>query len=316
MKVLIAEDDPISRRRLASLLQQWGHEVVTTCDGVTAWGSLQEENGPRIAILDWLMPKMDGAQVCREVRRASAEPYVYIMLLTSKNQKEDYIVGWEAGVDDYLTKPFDAHELQAHLRAAERIIRLQDELIVARESQRQLATYDALTNVFNRRAILEGLKREILRAQRGGPPVGAIMVDLDHFKRINDTHGHLVGDLVLCEAAHRMKNELRPYDLLGRYGGEEFLAIAPACGGPETATVAERLRKRLDSMPLILRDKEIRITGSFGVVSSKDVVEDVDSVIWAADAALYRAKNEGRNRVVTWKGNAFSRSYPSEPSRS
>ena len=316
MKVLIAEDDPLSRRRLVSLLQKWGYEVVVTCDGAAAWKSLQEENGPRIAILDWLMPKMDGVQVCREVRQASSEPYVYVVLLTSKNDKEDYIMGWEAGVDDYLTKPFDAHELQAHLRAAERIIKLQDELIVARESQRQLATYDALTNVFNRRAILDGLKREILRAQRGGPPVGAIMVDLDYFKRINDTHGHLVGDLVLCEAAHRMKNELRPYDLLGRYGGEEFLVITPACGVSETAIVAERLRKRLASIPLTLRDKEIRITGSFGVVSSKDVVEDVDSVIWAADAALYQAKNEGRNRVVTWNGDALSCSYSPKPSRS
>ena len=302
MKVLIAEDEPISRRRLATMLEGWGYEVVITCDGAEAWEELQREDAPRIAILDWLMPKMDGLQVCQKVRQVSSEPYVYVILLTSKSQKEDSIVGWEAGVDDYLTKPFDAQEFQAHLRAAERIIKLQNELIVARESQRQLATYDALTNVFNRRAILDGLKREILRAQRGGPPVGAIMVDLDHFKKINDTHGHLVGDLVLCEAAHRMQAEIRPYDLLGRYGGEEFLIVTPACGASETIVVAERLRKRLASIPLVLRDVEVHISGSFGVASSKDVVEDVDAVIWAADAALYRAKREGRNRVVMWSG--------------
>lgn len=306
MKVLIAEDEPVFRRRLALLLQKWGHEVVIACDGVEAWELLQGENGPRIAILDWLMPKMDGVQLCREVRHTSSEPYVYIILLTSKSEKEDYIIGWEAGVDDYLTKPFDTHELQAHLRAAERIIKLQDELIVARESQRQLAMYDALTNVLNRRAILDGLKREVLRTQRGGPAVGAIMVDLDHFKLINDKHGHLVGDLVLCEAAHRMKDELRPYDLLGRYGGEEFLVITPTCNTSETASVAERLRKRLTSIPVILQDKEISITGSFGVTSSEDAVGDVDAMIWAADAALYQAKNEGRNRVITWNGNALS----------
>lgn len=312
MKVLIAEDEPISRRRLASLLNKWGYEVIQTCDGATAWKVLQGNDAPRIVICDWQMPQMDGLQLCQHVRQASSEPYIYILLLTSRNQKEDSIAGWEAGVDDYITKPFDAHELQARLRAAERIIKLQDELIVARETQRQLATYDALTSVFNRRAILDTLKRELGHSVRGGAPVGAIMVDLDHFKKINDVHGHLVGDVVLCEAAHRMKNALRTYDVLGRYGGEEFLVVTPGCTVQEAAKVAERLRKRLESTPLTLRDIQIRITASFGVASSKDVAEDVDAMIWAADAALYRAKHEGRNRVVTWNGESLSPDRPPE----
>jgi len=312
VKVLIAEDEAVSRRRLAGLLKGWKYEVVETGDGAEAWEALQTEDGPRIAILDWQMPKMDGLQLCRQVRQAAAEPYVYILLLTARSQKEDSIEGWEAGVDDYITKPFDAHELQAHLRAGERIIKLQDELIVARETQRQLATYDALTSVFNRRAILDSLKRELFRAQRGGPSVGAVMVDLDHFKKINDAHGHLVGDLVLCEAAHRMKNALRPYDTLGRYGGEEFLVVVPGCAAPEAAKVAERLRQCLESTPLTLRGVRIRITGSFGVASSKDIAEDVDAMIWAADAALYRAKQEGRNRVITWNGDSLSPDRPPE----
>ncbi|MGE0680444.1 MAG: diguanylate cyclase [Candidatus Binatia bacterium] len=312
MKVLIAEDEPISRRRLISLLDKWGYEVIETCDGAAAWEALQENDGPRIAIFDWQMPKIDGLQLCREVRRVSTEPYLYILLLTSRNQKEDSIAGWEAGVDDYITKPWDAHELRVHLQAAERIIKLQDQLIVARETQRQLATYDALTSVFNRRAILDTLQRELAHSMRGGPPVGVIMVDLDHFKKINDVHGHLLGDLVLCEAAHRMKNALRPYDVLGRYGGEEFLVVAPGCAAQETAKVAERLRERLEGLPLTLRDKSIRITGSFGAASSKDVAEDVDAVVWAADAALYRAKREGRNRVVTWNGDSLSPERPPE----
>ena len=306
MKVLIAEDELVSRRLLASLLSEWEYQVIETCDGVSAWEVLQEEGGPRIAILDWQMPKMDGLEVCREVRRLSAEPYIYILLLTSRTQKQDSIIGWEAGVDDYITKPFDAQELQARLRAAERIIKLQDQLIVSRETQRQLATHDALTGIFNRRAILDSLQRELAHTQRGGPSVGAIMVDLDHFKKINDVHGHLVGDLVLREAAQRMQNALRPYDVLGRYGGEEFLVVAPGCGTQEAAKVAERLRERLEGSPLFLQDVEIRITGSFGVASSKDVAKDVDAVIWAADAALYRAKHEGRNRVVTWTGETLS----------
>lgn len=312
MKVLIAEDEPISRRRLVSLLKKWGYEVVETCDGAAAWEALQESDGPRIAIFDWQMPKIDGLQLCREVRRVASEPYVYILLLTSRNQKEDSIAGWEAGIDDYITKPWDAHELQAHLRAAERIIKLQDQLIVARETQRQLATYDALTNVFNRRAILDSLKRELAHVIRGGPPVGVIMADLDHFKKINDVHGHLMGDLVLCEAAHRMKHALRPYDILGRYGGEEFLVVVPGCVAQETAKVAERLRERLESVPLTLRGRSVRITGSFGVASSRAVCADVDAVIWEADAALYRAKHEGRNRVVTWNEDSCAPDRPLE----
>jgi diguanylate cyclase (GGDEF)-like protein len=306
LKVLIAEDDLISRRRLASLLDKWGYEVIETGDGAAAWEALQESDAPRIAICDWQMPKMDGLQLCRKVRQGSAEPYVYILLLTSRNQKEDSIAGWEAGVDDYITKPFDAHELQARLRAAERIIKLQDQLIVSRETQRQLAICDALTGVFNRRAILDALKRELSHSLRSGAPVGAIMVDLDHFKKINDAHGHLIGDLVLCEAARRIRNALRSYDVLGRYGGEEFLVVAPGCAARETAKVAERLRDRLENAPVMLHDQQIRITGSFGVASSKDVAEDVDAMVWAADAALYQAKREGRNRVVTWNGDPLA----------
>jgi diguanylate cyclase (GGDEF)-like protein len=129
------------------------------------------------------------------------------------------------------------------------------------------------------------------------------MADLDHFKKINDMYGHQVGDLVLCEAAHRMKNVLRPYDILGRYGGEEFLIVLPGCTIQEATSAAERLRLRLGSPPLTLREIQIHISGSFGIASSRDVAEDVEAVIWAADAALYQAKREGRNRVVPWRGD-------------
>jgi two-component system cell cycle response regulator len=312
MRVLIAEDEPISRRRLAAFLHKWGYEVVETCDGAAAWEALQHADGPRIAILDWQMPGMDGLQVCRAVRQKSSEPYIYILLLTGKSQRSDIIAGWEAGADDYITKPFDWQELQVRLRAGERIIKLQDELIVARETQRQLATHDALTNVLNRRAVLDGLKQELARIPRGGPTVGVIMVDLDYFKKVNDVHGHLVGDIVLGEAAYRLQSCLRPYDFLGRYGGEEFLVVLPGCATQETANAAERLRVRLESSPLKLEEGQIRITGSFGVASSKEVGEDVDAVIWAADAALYRAKREGRNRVVTWTGETVENEHARE----
>jgi len=312
MKVLIAEDDPISRCRLTNLLHKWDYEVVETGNGAAALTALQDPDGPRIAILDWQMPEMDGLQVCKILRQSALEPYVYVVLLTGRNRTDDSIAGWEAGIDDYITKPFDTYELHARLRAAERIVKLQDELIVARETQRQLATYDALTNILNRRAVLDRLKGEIARAQRGGPSVGVIMADLDHFKKINDTYGHPIGDLTLCEAAHRMKTTLRPYDILGRYGGEEFLLVLPGCAMREAKVVAERLRAHLENPPFTFREKQLHITASFGVASSKDVAEDMEAVVWAADAALYRAKREGRNRVVSWRGETVSLSRPSE----
>ncbi len=310
MKVLIADDDPISRRRLAALLGKWEYELVETADGAAALLALQDKDCPRIAILDWQMPKLDGLQVCQTLRQTMQEPYVYILLLTARNSTNDIVAGWESGVDDYITKPFDAQELHARLRAAERIVKLQDELIVARETQRRLATHDALTNILNRRAVMERLKEELAQAQRGGPVVGVIIADLDHFKKINDTYGHPVGDLVLCEASHRMKVTLRPYDILGRYGGEEFLVVLPGCGVQETEIVAERLRARLDSIPLTLREKQVRITGSFGVASSCDVAPDLETLIGAADAALYRAKHDGRNRVMAWSAKMAQEDSP------
>jgi diguanylate cyclase (GGDEF)-like protein len=300
MKVLIAEDDPVSRRQLAALLRKWGHDLVETSDGTEALAALRDPAGPRIAILDWQMPGVDGLQVCKALRQAEQELYTYILLLTGKHSTDDIIAGWEAGIDDYIVKPFDAQELHARLRAAERIVKLQDELIFARETQRRLATYDSLTNIFNRRTVMDRLKEEVARAEREGAPVSVIMADLDHFKHINDTHGHPVGDLVLCEAAHRMKAAIRAYDVLGRYGGEEFLIVLPGCPKPEAEAIAERLRERLESVPLKRREQKIRITGSFGVACSSDVAAEAESIIWAADAALYRAKHEGRNRVVVW----------------
>jgi diguanylate cyclase (GGDEF)-like protein len=251
-----------------------------------------------LAIVDWMMPGMDGVQLCKTVRQLMPEPYIYILLLTARYEQEDIIRGLDAGADDYMTKPFDAHELQVRLRAGTRILELQDELIAARETRRQQATHDVLTGAFNRRTVLEGLQRELSRAQREGTSVGVILMDLDHFKLINDTHGHPMGDMVLREAVYRLQRELRSHDLLGRYGGEEFLIVLPGCPIAETVTVAERLRQRLASEPIKLSEGQILVTGSFGVASSTADSENVEALIQTADASLYRAKHEGRNRVV------------------
>lgn len=298
MKILIAEDETVSRRLLQNTLVKWGYEVVVCRDGQEAWEGLQTQDAPQLAILDWMMPKMDGLLVCKEIRKQSAEPYVYILLLTSKSQKEDLITGLEAGADDYLTKPFDAQELKAKLRAGKRILDLQTELINAREALRVQATQDPLTGLWNRGAIFETLRREIARAKRERNSVAVVMADLDHFKRINDSYGHLAGDAALRQVADRMRSSIRPYDAIGRYGGEEFLILLPGCNIPGAATVAERLMTSIAGEPVDLAGEKLLITCSLGVASNSEAPEaDADWLIRAADAALYQAKSAGRDRV-------------------
>jgi diguanylate cyclase (GGDEF)-like protein len=298
VNILVAEDEAVTRGGVVALLKKWGYEAVEADNGLAAWQVLQGPDAPRLAIIDWIMPGMDGAQLCRTVRQLMPEPYTYLLLLTARSEQEDVIRGLDAGADDYVTKPFDAHELQMRLRAGTRILELQDELIAARETRRQQATHDVLTGAFNRRTVLEGLQRELSRVQREGTSVGVILVDLDHFKLINDTHGHSMGDKVLREAVHRLQQELRSHDLLGRYGGEELLIVLPGCSIAETVVVAERLRQRLAREPIKLPDGQIFVTGSFGVATSTADGENSEALIQTADASLYRAKHEGRNRVV------------------
>jgi diguanylate cyclase (GGDEF)-like protein len=298
VKVLIAEDDMVSRRLLEAMLTKWGYEVTVTRDGVEAWEVLQGVDAPPLAILDWMMPGMDGVEVCRKVRQRGQEPYIYLLLLTTKGRKENIIEGLDAGADDYLTKPFDPHELQVRLRTGMRIVTLQAEIIEAREALRVQATHDALTGVWNRRAILEMLGTELVRSSRDEAPVAVVMADLDHFKRINDTHGHVVGDVVLREAVSRMRTLLRPYDAIGRYGGEEFLVVLPGCTAQDAFKLAERLRIGISQEPMMINGGTIDVTSSLGVaISDTTAILDATALIQAADTALYRAKAEGRNRV-------------------
>jgi two-component system cell cycle response regulator len=298
VNVLIAEDDMVSRRLLEAILTKWGYEVTVTRDGVEAWEVLQGAAPPSLAILDWMMPGMDGVEVCRKVRQRGREPYIYLLLLTTKGRKENIIEGLDAGADDYLTKPFDPHELQVRLRTGKRIVTLQAEIIEAREALRIQATHDALTGVWNRRAILEMLGTELARSRRDELPVAAAMADLDHFKRINDTYGHVVGDAVLGEAVSRMRGLLRPYDAIGRYGGEEFLVILPGCTSQDAFRLAERLRLGISQEPIVIPGGTIEVTISLGVATTDTVaIVDATALIQAADTALYHAKAWGRNRV-------------------
>ena len=306
MKVLIADDDDVVRHILEATLLKWGYEAVIARNGLEAWRILQEDDAPKLVILDWIMPGMDGPAVCREIRKLEDRPYIYVLLLTSKHRKEDVIAGLEAGADDYISKPFDPHELKVRLRAGRRILDLQAELLAARESLRYQATHDGLTGLLNRSATLEALRNELERAARQGTPLCVMLVDFDHFKDINDTYGHSAGDAVLWEAARRMRTSVRTYDHVGRYGGEEFLFILPGCDTENARNQAERLKTFITGQPVELPSLAISFTISVGTVVKYDpVLEDLDSLVQAADAALYAAKVQGRNRIVVSESSDF-----------
>jgi two-component system cell cycle response regulator len=280
VKILIAEDDAVLLDALETKLAKWGYEVVATQNGDEAWQAVQAEDGPRIAILDWMMPGMDGLEVCRKIRESIKEPYIYIILLTALQGEEDLVSGMKAGADDYITKPFKSNELEVRLCAGIRVIELQDELITAREILREKATHDTLTGLWNHEEILRVLEKELARSKREGTCVGVIMLDLDHFKNVNDTLGHMAGDVVLRAIAQRSLALMRPYDTIGRFGGEEFLIIAPGCDEICIKRVAERLRKSIEQNSIDAQEGTIAITASFGVaVSSKEREKDAGSLV-------------------------------------
>ena len=298
MKILVAEDDLVTGRMLQTYLVKWGYEVQIVTDGLQAWRILQQENAPRLALLDWMMPEMDGMSICREVRRLNIQPYIYLILLTARRYQEDVVAGLEAGADEYLTKPFDPYELRARLRAGARIVELQDSLIQAREELRELAMHDPLTHLLNRRAIMDILMAELSRAAREQKPLTVMMVDIDHFKSVNDKFGHPAGDSVLSEVSRRLRGSTRGYDNVGRFGGEEFLVVAPGCDAASGLAQAERLRAVVSSQPITVKDISINATVSVGVATSHELTaQHMETLLSAADKALYRAKENGRNRV-------------------
>jgi len=296
-RVLIADDDAMSRRILQSWLEGWGYEVTAAEDGATAWNILQQDHPPELLILDWVMPTIDGVELCRRIRDRRHGCYQYILLVTSRDGKQDVVKGLEAGADDYLTKPLNRNELQARLGVGKRILALQRGLIQAREELRYQATHDILTGLLNRGTMMDLLHRELVRAIRSKNSTGVLMLDLDHFKLVNDTYGHLAGDAVLREVARRMSEAVRGYDLVARYGGEEFLIVIPNCDNEQIRECAERIRASIADEPVI-HGAKIPITVSIGLsVAGPGLTTDTE-ILAAADSALYQAKNSGRNRTV------------------
>jgi diguanylate cyclase (GGDEF)-like protein len=315
MKVLVADDSPLQRKILDQRLVAWGYDVRLASDGNEALAILENESDVRLAIVDGAMPGLTGPELCKTVRTGN-RPYVYIILLSANDRDDDIKHGFEYGADDYLCKPFKDFELRARLNVGMRILDAQKELLESRErlacqaaDLEFQAAHDALTRLWNRGGILELLKTEFSRAQRTAQPFSVCLADLDHFKRINDTYGHLAGDEVLHAAGVRMSDALRRYDHLGRYGGEEFLVVLPGCTAETAMTIAERLRRSVADQAIVAIPEAIQTTMS--VVSCPEPIHmtisigvsewqagmEISDLLRQADVALYRAKGLGRNRV-------------------
>lgn len=299
-QVLLAEDDAVYRRLLQKLLERASFQVVTVADGLAAWQAAQSDPAPRLLILDWVMPGLDGPEVCRRLRASrKTEAYQYILLLTSKDTKTDTVTGLEAGADDYLTKPFDCQELLARLRAGTRILELQDRLLNAQKKLEYEATHDALTGLWNRLAWKKLLAAEFERAHRDATSIAVLMIDIDHFKLVNDTYGHSAGDAVMRNIGDALHSLIRAYDHVGRYGGEEFIVLAQQLSIDGACDYAERIRTTMAQLVTRHEQASIAVTVSIGAVFTNMLEEGVspDSMVRVADRALYRAKALGRNCV-------------------
>lgn len=295
MRIAIVDDDLISRQILKTSLNRFGHEVIEAADGEAAWEIIQESK-PRFIITDWLMPRMDGLELIHNIRSASQKNYTYIIIISGKEDKNDVVTGLEAGADDYLVKPFDVLELRARVAIGVRILELETDLKIARDQMEAMAMHDYLTGLLSRRAIYTHLTGELDRALREKHPITVIMMDLDHFKSLNDQHGHLIGDQALCLASEQVMRNLRSYDWAGRWGGDEFLIVLPNTGAQDAQVISDRICTKINSLGIETpENNKIRISASLGVVTHSVGNISIDQLIHQTDNALYAAKMEGRH---------------------
>lgn len=295
MKILVADDDPVNRRLLEILLKKWGFDVSLASDGDEAWRQLQSPAHPRIAILDWMMPGMDGVQLCRKIREDTARPPMYLLLLTAKQAKEDANGRFESVADDYLPKPYAAHELKARLRAAKRILELEEEVLAAGRNMKVETTLDPLTGLWNRSSILEILHREIHRARRHCFPLAVLVIDIDDLRQVNQQHGHLAGDAIMRETARRIRSSVRAYDSVGRYSGGQFVIISPACDRSGAMSQALRLQTTICQEPFKTFKGDFPVTISIGIAVGNG--HQAHELISSAEAALANARKSGPSQL-------------------
>ncbi len=304
-RILVVDDHPDNVEIIDARLSSRGYQIETATNGQEALDKVQV-SPPHLILCDVMMPVMDGYEVSRRVKGDESLPFIPIILVTARDSTQDKVEGLEAGADDYLTKPINFPELEARVRSMLRIKRLQDELDeknreleLMNKRLRKLSITDGLTELFNHRHIQQLLREEFERSRRTGEPMAVAMLDLDRFKLVNDTYGHQTGDVILYETAKILRETAREIDMVGRYGGEEFMAILPDTDEEEAARFAERVRNAVAEHVYHDEATEVRMTVSSGVASYPQVDADSpDQVVKRADEALYRAKESGRNRVV------------------
>jgi diguanylate cyclase (GGDEF)-like protein len=299
LRVLLAEDDPVARLLTTRLLRKAGYEVIAVADGEAALATLRETFCP-LLLTDWEMPGLDGPSLLRAVRTGDWPGYVYAVLLTGRDGREHVLQGLDAGADDYLKKPVDEAELVARMKTGHRIAALEERLRAAERVARQLSLTDALTGAYNRRHLVEELPLEFERARRHRHALSLAICDIDHFKKINDTHGHPAGDEVLRAFAQLLRSSVREIDWVARFGGEEFVVVLPATDHAGALQVAEKLRVLAAGLLVPFGDTTIRLTASFGVASIEPgwpAAPLPAALIEQADLCLYRSKQAGRNRV-------------------
>jgi len=298
MRILVAEDDPVSLRLLQACLVEWGYKVTSVTDGQKALEVLQGRKAPRLAMLNWIMPRMNGIDICREIRKRTRKPSTYILMLTAKAKEQDVVEGLQSGADDCLSKPYNPHELRARLRAGRRILDLREQLLSAYRLIEAQMTVDPLTGVWSRTVILDILKRQLTLSSETDSPMSLVIANIDHFHDINATFGPLAGDTVLREVGRRFRAALRPPDSIGQSEAGEFVIVLPGCDAPTAASLAEKFRARVDRRAVDTSEGMVPVTVSLGVmVAPSGKALDLDAAWRLATEAVARAKANGRNRV-------------------
>jgi len=304
MRAVIADDDPVATAILSRALERWGIDAVSAPDGEAAWNLLTAGPAPALAILDWMMPGLDGIEICRRIRRTPALAGLYVLLLTGRNGRADLVAGLDAGADDYMVKPIDTEELRARVQVGIRVATLQGrladqvtELEAARDHLSRLVSTDVLTSVYSRRWWFELASVEFSRWQRYESRFSLMVIDLDFFKRVNDTFGHGVGDEVLKQFANVLIRECRGSDIVGRLGGEEFAVLLPQTPVRAAQDVGRRILDACRRLIVQTPNGDVKFTCSIGVTEATDTDPALESVLERADTALYQAKRNGRDSI-------------------
>lgn len=299
-KILVIDDSRLISHVAKTILTKQGHEVILAQDGLSGLQAAKSEH-PDLILLDLVMPGMDGYQVCQELKKEEKIKEIPVIMLTSKAEPADKVRGLELGALDYVVKPFDEGELAARVNIQLRLKQLYEALQEKNQQLEKLANRDGLTGLYNHRYFHEQLSQDFARAKRYHESLSCILLDIDYFKKFNDTYGHQTGDIVLSTLGQVIKDTIRDSDFAARYGGEEFAIILHYTERQAALHVAERLRQTVEHRDVRDKDNVLRITISLGVATFPDEqIHNHKQLVEFADKALYKAKENGRNRVESW----------------